>query len=428
MRNRVDLDMANRVRRLSSFSATGIKTLISQMMEPTRRMALLLAIVIGFGAGWVGKTFIGNSAVADTREAGASKQGIRNPATPGGSGRTGVSERSPRREQRILPGHGMSPAQHLEQAYGIADPREREQYLRELISSWVRKDGLLGGDVRENMLRNLEDASFRSKAGLDVALTDYVAMLGDGEIREAWKTAHASHLSRCEIFAKLAKADLAEKSLSDLMGVATDWTEWEKSRYRNNLLRYQAIADPVKAMAWLESQPDEFSKDAIDTIYSRFADVEFDVLEDKLTDISDPQHRETAIRALADALTGNTRAALEWADSLGSASDREIAHARIHKRTPRGIGVLYSDSEGYSVVQKVIREGTGLLAGDRIVTAREAGGETVDLYGQNSAFITETLRGEPGTEVTIHVLRKSEITGKLEQVELIVTREQLYIE
>ena len=65
---------------------------------------------------------------------------------------------------------------------------------------------------------------------------------------------------------------------------------------------------------------------------------------------------------------------------------------------------------------------------DRIVNITEADGETVELFGQPMNSLVESIRGNPGSEATLNILRPNEDTGTLEQIEVKITREQLYFD
>lgn len=399
----------------------------------SKSFRLIIAVTMSFGAGWLGrgawveqlpkekedshhlKPFHNSAASDETPSRGERPSSMPN-ATPHRSGKPQIEQ----------------PAQELlAKASAITDDANHARYLRGLVAAWIRNDLSLSTELKDALLRRLEDGSFRRSNGImsdAVELSALVAKLADPEIREAWKQAHASDPARSEIFSRFASADVVIVHPGHLLGAAAGWTPWERSRYRDRLLERWASRNPDGARAWLESIPGGFGTAAARTVYEQLASTDFSSLEGELDSIGEPRLREVAIRALASSLTSNTRDAVEWADSLGSAADRDLAHEVIYDSTPRGIGVAIQSVDGFAVVNHVRRNNIGLQPGDRIVSIAEAGGETIDLFARALSSVAESIRGEPGTEATLNILRPREGIGALEQIELRIPREQLFFD
>lgn len=405
---------------------------MSHFIKSTR-FRLIIAVAMAFGAGWLGRgAFV---------EPPSEKED--GPLLPESVHHSDVSEKASRRQEHTSEVTNATPHRSgdlqidasarelLAEASKITDGAEQARYLRGLVAAWIRDDLSLSTEEKKAMLRRIENGSFRGTNGImsdAVELSALIARLNDPEIREAWKQAHASNPARSEIFSRFASADVGDEHPGHLLDAATGWTAWERSRYRDRLLESWASKNPKGARVWMESNPGEFGTAAARAIYGQLASTDFDSLEHDLSSIEEPRLREAAIRALTSSLASNTRDAVEWANSLDSAADRDLAHELIYEFTPRGIGVLLRSEDGFAVVHHTHRNNIGLQPGDRIVNITEADGKTVELFGQDMGSLVENIRGEPGTETALTILRPREDTGELEQIELRVTREQLFFD
>jgi hypothetical protein len=233
---------------------------------------------------------------------------------------------------------------------------------------------------------------------------------------------------RAAIFSELAASDLEGDSPAALLEATDGWTQWERGRYRDALLSSLAQTDLDTAMRWGIEDPDAFSAAGIHELFLSYSKSDYRGLEQALSQIDDPRSRAAAIQVLVARRITNTEAALEWADSLATPEEQALAHEAIYDMTPRGIGVSVFNQDGFSKVGDVVRIENGLRVGDRIVGVSEGGAEQVDLFGRDLEDVVDLLRGEPGTDVTVQVLRDDLISGEVQQVEMTITREQLYFE
>lgn len=306
---------------------------------------------------------------------------------------------------------------------------KRATALQGLVAQWIQSDASLTEqqkkDLHRLMLKGaLEEDLYKSDA---VALSRSIARLSDPLIRDAWKSEHAFAADRAEIFAAFARADLQSASPEQLMQQTSEWTPWERSHYRNAVLETLAYQNPEQGLAWLQADPDAFSPESIDELYRGFAGLDFEKLESSFTSIENPRLRESALKALTASMIADTRAAVEWADSLSNEEDQAMAHELIYEATPRGIGVLLSQVDGFPTVSKAIRTDTGVQTGDRIVSVSTSDGIVRNLYGESLKSAAELIAGEAGTNITLEVLRTNPNTGKLEQTQLTITRQQLIL-
>jgi C-terminal processing protease CtpA/Prc len=194
------------------------------------------------------------------------------------------------------------------------------------------------------------------------------------------------------------------------------------------MLSTLAKTDLETAVQWGIGNPDAFGADAIRDLFVVYSKSDSQGLERALSQINDPRARASAIEALAARRVMNTEAALEWADSLPTSEEQSLAHDAIYEMTPRGIGVSVFSKDGFPEVGKVVRSENGLQRGDRIASISENGAEPVDTFGRSLGDIVDILRGEPGTTVTIQLLRSDSTSAEVQQVEKTIIREQLYFE
>ncbi len=93
-----------------------------------------------------------------------------------------------------------------------------------------------------------------------------------------------------------------------------------------------------------------------------------------------------------------------------------------HEGRYGGVGMMVENQEGFAVVARVFpntpSERAGLQVGDRIVTV---GGESTE--GLPLEAVTGRLKGEPGTEVEVGVVRR----GVPQPIEIVMTRAEIHI-
>jgi carboxyl-terminal processing protease len=128
----------------------------------------------------------------------------------------------------------------------------------------------------------------------------------------------------------------------------------------------------------------------------------------------------------------NTAEAVAWADSLPDPAEKEAAHRSIYEATPRGIGAAIGLENGFPTLRSVLPgsplEGTGVRPGDQFVEVWQADGTRHNLYGAPLESAVKLIRGEPGSELTLRILRRDERSGRLEELRVPVRRAQLYFD
>ncbi len=125
----------------------------------------------------------------------------------------------------------------------------------------------------------------------------------------------------------------------------------------------------------------------------------------------------------------DTLAALNWANAIPNAQEKDLALASIHKVAPVGIGaVLTMNEEGYPVIRDRVPGGGAiavpqLAEGATIAAVRDAQGNAIDLKGRKMEEVVSFIRGAPGTMLTMEVIPPGSPPGSRQVV--IVRRGQL---
>src|SRR5262249_47911589 len=117
---------------------------------------------------------------------------------------------------------------------------------------------------------------------------------------------------------------------------------------------------------------------------------------------------------------------------LADAGEREIANRAVYDGAPRGIGAVLGFEQGFPTIRGIVPgsplDGSGVQPGDRIVELLEANGSKQTLYARDLNTTVNLIRGEPGSELTLRLLRQNKDTGQLEEYLVPVTRGQLYFD
>jgi C-terminal processing protease CtpA/Prc len=151
-----------------------------------------------------------------------------------------------------------------------------------------------------------------------------------------------------------------------------------------------------------------------------------------LSSIADPGQRKLAIEAIGKVLAAkNTDAAVAWANGLADAGERQAAQGVIYDAAPRGIGAMLTVENGFPTVRGIVPDGpldgSGVQPGDQIVELRESNGAKHTLYAKDLTTTVNLIRGEPGSQVTLRLLRQNTTSGQLEEYLVPITRQQLYL-
>src|SRR5262249_47292131 len=117
-------------------------------------------------------------------------------------------------------------------------------------------------------------------------------------------------------------------------------------------------------------------------------------------------------------------------NGLADAGEREVANRAVYDGTPRGIGAVLGVEQGFPIIRGIVPgsplDGSGVQPGDKILELWEANGSKQTLYARDLNTTVNLIRGEPGSELTLRLLRENKNTGQLEEHLVPVTRGQLY--
>lgn len=324
-----------------------------------------------------------------------------------------------------------SPADALK-VYKDAPEAHRANALRALVAEWVYSRSPFEEDMRYSK-REAVLAMSGSRVGLEAELTAMLASSKpDAEVAGAWLDAFSQHRSRSEIFSILAGGPGVDNAES-LMSRTESWTPWEKERVAKSFLSNWAQGAPQEAWNWYQSNRERFDQNYASNILQPWAYADAEGVKRLLDTLQDPEQRQSAIAAIGKVLAEkNTDQAVSWANSIADSRERELAHGAVYDAAPRGIGAVLDFANGFPSLRGVVPgsplDGTGARAGDQILEVREANGGTHPLYGRDPREAMNLIRGEPGTQVTLRVLRQNAETGQMEEHLIPVTRGQLYLD
>ncbi len=320
-------------------------------------------------------------------------------------------------------------------ALTIANEQEanlRGLALKTLAAEWSLDSNSLADEELENRRRRIMNVS-GARLGLEVELASIIAQTDpDPSIADAWIDAFADRPGRSQIAAVLiANQDGIDPDSA--FAIAENWTDWEKNRFSENLLTNWARKSPSEAWNWYSENSSTLSTDQTGTLLDSWAMKNPDDLIQALDTIEDSGDRGRAIEAISAALAHRgTEKAINWASSLATETEIDLASQAIYKATPKGIGALLRMENGFPKIGEILPggalESTDIQAGDLIVESREPGGSPNNLYGIDLRNTVDLLRGNPGSEVEIRVLRENQQTGQIEEHTVTVVRDLLILD
>lgn len=303
--------------------------------------------------------------------------------------------------------------------------------LKALVAEWAI-DKNLPRDQQESRQRRVLGVS-EGRFGLEAELASILAhSSADPTINTAWMDAFSSHPSRSEIVARLSPS-LPDFDPANILAKTEGWTDWERSRFSESLIKNWSSEDPRSAWDWYSENPSALPADAAGDILSAWAQGDPTDIIQSLDTIANPEDRRLAIEAISASLaTKGTDKALDWVESLANEAEKDIGLQAVYQNTPKGIGAVLKTENGFPKIAEIMPTGalasTDLRPGDLIVQSRDSGNDPQDLYGKNLREIVGILRGAPGSEVEIRVLRENEATGQLEEHSATVVRDLLILE
>ncbi len=328
----------------------------------------------------------------------------------------------------FIAGH-RSPSEALV-LYAKQGETVRSDALRALASEWISVRSSLNEETR-SALRARVQAAGGGRFGLEVELAAAIGSSApDSELINAWLNAFAAHPGRSEMLPVLGSRLLRE-SPDALFERVRGWTDWERERAVRTVLEDWANRDPQEAWAWFQAQREGLGQDLSSSVLEPWARSDPQAAKALLDSFSDPAERRTAIESIGKALAlKNTAEAVAWAEGLQNPEERQTAHRSIYEAAPRGIGAAIGLENGLPTLRSIVPgsplEGTGVRPGDQIVEVWQADGTHHDLYGAPLESAVRLIRGEPGSDLELRVLRRNERSGQFEDLRVPVRRAQLY--
>lgn len=185
--------------------------------------------------------------------------------------------------------------------------------------------------------------------------------------------------------------------------------------------------DGAAAWTWVQQQADPALRESLEVAV--LTGMEPSLAAQKL-----PQATE-AVRAQSLQALGarwgesDTQSALDWANKLGNAEEKDLALQSIRGVAPVGIGAaLTSGPEGYPVIREILPGGSAsgvpqLAEGVSIASVRDAQGNVVDLKGKALEDAIGLIRGMPGTALTMEIIPPGGTAANRQVV--VLTRRQI---
>jgi hypothetical protein len=323
-----------------------------------------------------------------------------------------------------------SPADAL-RIYQRVPKASRPNALRALVGEWIYTRSPLEEDLRYIKREGtLTISGFRMP--LEVELTSMLASAKpDAELVSAWLDAFSNHSSRSEMLLSLA-GSLGPSEHETVLNHMEGWTPWEKERVTRSVLGNWSDESPREAWEWYQANRNRFDQDFSSSILERWAGSDPEGVQGLLNSTEQPAQRKVAIEALGKALARkNTDEAVNWANGLVDAGEREVANRAVYDGAPRGIGAVLGLEQGFPTIREIVPgsplDGSGVQPGDKILELWEANGPKQNVYTRDLNTTVNLIRGEPGSELTLRLLRQNKNTGQFEEHVVPVTRGQLYL-
>lgn len=309
--------------------------------------------------------------------------------------------------------------------------RAQNDALRALVAEWGTADGKLNEEQRYLKREEIMARSGRN-LGLEVELAYSLASARpDAGMVKAWLENFSAHPARTEMLVALGKSTFRDNPDS-VLEMTSSWSGWERERAIRDTLETLTRESPEKAWQWYLGRRDQLPQDLSSSIFTPWASSNPEAVHQMLGILKDPGQRLAAVESLGQVLAvRNTDEAVAWANSLLNPEEKDAAHRSIYDAAPRGIGAAIGLQDGFPTLHAIIPgsplEGSGLQPGDRIVEVRASDGASHALYGKELVSTINLIRGEPGTEITLRILRPNETTGQVQEYLLPVRRQQLYL-
>lgn len=102
----------------------------------------------------------------------------------------------------------------------------------------------------------------------------------------------------------------------------------------------------------------------------------------------------------------DTRAALDWAETLPTPEERSAALRSIQQMTPVGIGAAMSGNMIATILADSPASQAGLASGDKILALTNAKGQWIEAPGMDPIDLVKSIRGQANTNVTLRIQTK----------------------
>jgi len=330
----------------------------------------------------------------------------------------------------------------------IAGPADRAIFLRGMFTHLAEDRGeafravkLLAEDIdRETALSALVANWRREPLSLDAqaALVGrhgtmggmVASLLGDPLLTAECANELLSGMQRAHLIGS-ASGLLAATDPQQALALGSRLEGKERTEFLLGLASGWARTSGAAAWAWCQQQADPALRDLLqEAIVSNWGAHDPAAAAAALGQIGNAESRQKLIDAVAGRwANADTKAAIAWANELSLPQERDAATAAIQKNAPSGIGIMLSEGpDGYPLIRDMVPGGTAsssgvLESGYQIAAVGNGSGQFTDLHGKNLQDVTSLIRGKPGSNVWLQVIRPGGTPAG--RVTVVVPRQQI---
>lgn len=324
----------------------------------------------------------------------------------------------------------LAPQAVLEIAAALDDPADRGTALREIAATWT------SGRTRSSSDMVVE--RFGTEIGLGLAIAWDEAYRP--ELGEAWLSVFGEGEGRGVLLGSFAAHGLDPQNPERSLAVGDGLKGWDREVFLRALTASWADREPGDAWAWAtggnapETSAANFTG-VLGDILRRWAGRDLDAAKTAFDGLTDSGQRTGSAAAIARAIAieRGTVEAVDWANALPAADEKDAAHSAIAETAPQGIGVALSYSDGFATVSGLIPRGAAdrsgqLQEGDRIVEVDPGTGRFEVVYGRQLQRAMELIRGDSGSTMRLRVLRRDGDSGSTRDRIVELRREQIVLQ
>jgi hypothetical protein len=310
------------------------------------------------------------------------------------------------------------PAEAFRAVKSLAEGIDRETAVAALVAHW-RTGGPLPVNEQASLTRN-----FGAMGGM------LASLLGDPVLTADCARELLSGMDRARLLGA-ASGRLAASDPQQALALGSELAGRERAEFLVGLASGWARTAGDAAWAWALQQPDPGLRESLqEAVMASWAPRDPAAAASLLPQITNAESRKKLLADIAGWWAGaDTKAAIDWANNLGTPQERETATAAIRENAPVGIGVVLADGpDGYPLIRELVPGSTAsasgvLQDGYQIAAVGQGNGQFTDLQGKNIGDIAPLIRGKPGSSVWLQVIPPG--GSPTNRLTVVVPRQQL---